>query len=273
MWQCPLCGDDLISTSSPWHCSNGHSFDVSRRGYVNLLPVQKKGSKSPGDNKQMISARQCFHANKGFAPLMERLAELCISHFPQPELVLYDAGCGEGTYLSFVCDALTNAGKVVHPAGSDISKVAIDLAAKQVRHAQFVVASSFALPVVSNVADIVLQIFAPGNDDELSRITANNGVLIHVAPGADHLFRLKQAAYDMPKPHELPHDTRDGFTLVSRERLQFDVKLVSEEHALALLNMTPFTWRLTDIQKQALSREITQAEGDFVISVWRKAEQ
>lgn len=41
-------------------CSNRHSFDQARSGYVNLLPVNQKRTKQPGDNKQMVHARTQF---------------------------------------------------------------------------------------------------------------------------------------------------------------------------------------------------------------------
>lgn len=273
MWLCPLCGEGLNSNSAPWRCSNGHSFDMSRRGYVNLLPVHKKASKAPGDNKSMISARRCFHANCGFAPLMDRIAQLAVSLAPEGDVMLYDAGCGEGAYLAFVREAMVSTRRSVKAAGSDISKVAIDFAAKQVTAAQFVVASSFDLPVASDTADIILQIFAPGDDTELCRILRNDGTVIHVAPGENHLLSLKQVAYDIPRPHALPPDRRNGLKLLSRERLQFTLELVSVEHAMALINMTPFTWRFSEAQKQSLAQELNEAEGDFVISVWKKADK
>ena len=101
MWQCPLCQSPL-TTGQVWHCPNNHRFDVSRRGYVNLLPVQKKGSKQPGDSKAMLTARQLFHHQQGYQPLMAKMAELLCAQVvdsADKPFTLYDAGCGEGTYL------------------------------------------------------------------------------------------------------------------------------------------------------------------------------
>ena len=46
---CPVCGDKLALNQMTWRCTQGHSYDVAKQGYVNLHVVQHKHSKSPGD--------------------------------------------------------------------------------------------------------------------------------------------------------------------------------------------------------------------------------
>ena len=43
-----------------WLCLTGHSFDRAAAGYVNLLPANRKHSKDPGDDKDMVAARAAF---------------------------------------------------------------------------------------------------------------------------------------------------------------------------------------------------------------------
>ena len=52
---CPICKKSLTLKSKSYRCENNHSFDEAKEGYVNLLPVQYKHSKDPGDNKAMVS--------------------------------------------------------------------------------------------------------------------------------------------------------------------------------------------------------------------------
>lgn len=273
MWRCPLCQSSL-ATDTVWYCENNHRFDVSKRGYVNLLPVHKKGSKQPGDSKDMLSARQTFHQTGGYQPLMDKMATLLISALKTKtgELSLYDAGCGEGSYLNEVQCALQSHGVSVSAAGSDIAKSAVDFAARQYKQAQFVVASSFDLPVEDNAVDVVLQVFAPGDDKELHRILKPGGLLLHVAPGPEHLYALKSVAYQTPRKHEQPVDHRTGFVLQSREPLSFDINFSSAEQISALLMMTPFTWRLSEEKRESLVRDLKQIEADFVVSLWTKSE-
>ncbi len=53
-YRCPLCHQTLSLQSNSYRCVNSHSFDQAKQGYVNLLPVQFKHSKEPGDNKAMV---------------------------------------------------------------------------------------------------------------------------------------------------------------------------------------------------------------------------
>ena len=271
MWQCPLCQSPLVCGDT-WRCNNNHSFDVSRRGYVNLLPVHKKSTKDPGDNKAMLDARQTFHQYRVYQPLMDKMADVITKSdvmSASGAVVVYDAGCGEGTYLHVIRSALEAAGKSVVASGSDISKSAVDLAARQHRDAQFVVASSFDLPVQDSQIDLMLQVFAPGSDDEFARVLKPQGLLLHVTPGPAHLMALKKAAYKTPREHELPADERPGFTLLSRQRIHWQATLENDSQRKALLQMTPFAWRLDESTQASLCRSLTEVEADFYVSLWQ----
>jgi len=41
-------------------CERGHSFDVARSGYINLLQPQDRRAKSPGDSAEVVAARRRF---------------------------------------------------------------------------------------------------------------------------------------------------------------------------------------------------------------------
>ena len=57
---CPTCGAALTLGARQWSCPKGHSFDVARQGYVNLLPVTQKRSLHPGDTREQVAARRAF---------------------------------------------------------------------------------------------------------------------------------------------------------------------------------------------------------------------
>ena len=57
---CPICGKELEKVEKSCRCGGGHSFDIARQGYVNLLPVQQKHSLHPGDTKQQVQSRRSF---------------------------------------------------------------------------------------------------------------------------------------------------------------------------------------------------------------------
>jgi len=69
---CPFCQSELLATEhKSYACENNHNFDLSKEGYLNLLPVNQKSSKDPGDNKMMISARREFLELGHYDPLIE----------------------------------------------------------------------------------------------------------------------------------------------------------------------------------------------------------
>ena len=51
MLLCPVCGKELHKTERTWRCDANHCFDEARQGYVNLLTVDRKHAKHPGDTK------------------------------------------------------------------------------------------------------------------------------------------------------------------------------------------------------------------------------
>ena len=105
MWHCPLCQHPLSQQGKTWRCEHRHSFDEAKSGYLNLLPVQHKNSKQPGDDKTMLNARRCFHDGEGYLPLMQSITSHIIQHTQSaqwPVFNLYDAGCGEGSYLGVI---------------------------------------------------------------------------------------------------------------------------------------------------------------------------
>src|SRR3954471_76553 len=77
-------------------CPRGHSFDVARSGYINLLQPQDRRSKQPGDTAEAVAARRRLH-DRGFTE-HQRLAIAEVLN-ATPDDVVLDAGCGDGFYL------------------------------------------------------------------------------------------------------------------------------------------------------------------------------
>ncbi|NVK58128.1 MAG: methyltransferase domain-containing protein [Alteromonadaceae bacterium] len=271
MWRCPLCQHPLSQQGRSWSCSNRHTFDEAKSGYLNLLPVQQKKSKQPGDDKTMLNARRRFHDASGYAPLMAALVEQIKQYVHSASPVhLFDAGCGEGSYLGFIANALTHEGYTVSAAGSDIAKHAVDIAAKRYKQCRFAVASSVKLPLSDASQHVVLQVFAPGNDNEYQRIIAEGGLLITVDPAANHLWSIKQAIYDTPRPHEVSFNEKTGFTKLASQRVTFTVALAPPALRQALLEMTPYYWRLPKDKADETFAGINSVEADFAVHIWQR---
>lgn len=274
MWQCPLCKSPIDAASATIKCSNNHCFDKAKSGYINLLPVQFKKSKSPGDDKTMVRARREFHDNNGYAPLKTKMTEIISDYFSNNEVIrIYDAGCGEGSYLHTIVAGLTNLGFQVSGAGSDIAKIAVELAAKAYKKQQFVVASSFDLPLAPASQDGVIQVFAPGSDEEYARIIKPDGLLLTVNPAPSHLFELKALVYDNPEKHIVEYTERKGFTLLRDETLTYRLDFNTEEQKIALIKMTPYYWRLSETRLTSIVKALTSVTVDFQIQVWKRLQQ
>tara|TARA_A200000113_G_scaffold124598_1_gene112182 strand:+ start:2495 stop:3370 length:876 start_codon:yes stop_codon:yes gene_type:complete len=284
MWHCPLCKSPISLDTQQIMCPNRHSFDKAKSGYVNLLPVQFKKSKLPGDDKDMVRARREFHKLNAYLPLKERMISLLgdalskkdIHSEPLDEghksnlINIYDAGCGEGSYLDAIIDGLLSKGLAVNGAGSDIAKIAVELAAKAFKRSQFVVASSFDLPLGDDSQDVIIQVFAPGSNDEYLRALRDHGLLLTVDPAPNHLFELKTMIYDDPKQHQLEDAPRVGFTRLHNEIFTFSIDFKSHDHVLALIKMTPFYWKLPEGKIKEIVKTLTSVSADFHIQLWQK---
>ena len=85
---CPLCGLPLARREKSYTCPNRHSFDRSAAGYVHLLPANKKHSRSPGDDKDMVAARSAFLDKGWYAPLRNALCQAVLEYaapLPSPD--------------------------------------------------------------------------------------------------------------------------------------------------------------------------------------------
>ncbi|BBN81378.1 23S rRNA (guanine(745)-N(1))-methyltransferase [Pseudoalteromonas sp. A25] len=265
LYQCPLCSMALEQQKQSLCCENRHQFDFAKEGYINLLPVQNKKSKQPGDNLQMVQARRAFFATDHYLFLQQAIVDLICRY--QPKCVI-DLGCGEGFYTHAVANAVSQQDDT-QIYGVDISKSAVKYAAKRYKNVHFSVASIKQTPFADRAADVMLSVFAPIFENELYRLSANNGKLLIVSPGPKHLFELKQFIYDDVQLHE-PVTAPKGFVLKNHTLIEqkqtIEAKVI--EH---LIQMTPFAWKFKDVHYQLInertSHEVTLS---FYLSEFEK---
>ena len=265
IYRCPICEQALTLQDKTWFCASNHRFDRAKEGYVNLLPVQKKKSNDPGDNKEMMFARREF-LNKGYyQALSDNVNQLAKTYLKEAQYGL-DIGCGEGYYSSRLAKEL---GDDFSLFGLDISKSALKYAAKRYPEIAFSVASSFDMPYADDSFDFMLRIYAPSLETELKRVIKPGGILITVCAGPRHHFALKELIYDTPKEHTQDASSIEGFELIEQKRLESTLHLSDENDIRHFLQMTPYNWKLTDEQKQRLSTTGFECELDFKIEVFR----
>jgi 23S rRNA (guanine745-N1)-methyltransferase len=177
---CPVCGEGLGRVAGSLRCGKGHSYDVARQGYVNLLPG---GAPASGDTAAMVAARESFLAAGHLDPLVRAVVDAAGSG---PGAVL-DVGAGPGRYLAAVLEAdPARTGLAV-----DVSKFAARRAARAHPRASAVVADVWrGLPVRDGAADLMLDVFAPRNGPEMARVLAPGATLVTVTPSEAHLAEL-----------------------------------------------------------------------------------
>src|SRR4051812_20555028 len=92
------CGQTLARDARRMVCTNGHSFDIARSGYCNLLQPQDSRSRQPGDSREAVQARRHF-IEAGHEQFITNAMKMMLSAAPASSPAL-DVGCGEGSHLA-----------------------------------------------------------------------------------------------------------------------------------------------------------------------------
>jgi 23S rRNA (guanine745-N1)-methyltransferase len=168
-------------------CPQGHSFDLARSGYCNLLQPQDRRSKNPGDSRAAVEARRrLLDAGYGgalLAALEEEVAAL------RPGAAVLDVGCGEGFYLG----SLAAKGRL-EAHGLDLSVPAVELAARRYPECTWIVANADRfLPYAPESFDLVLSLDARLSPAEIHRVLSPTGRLLVAVPAPDDLVELRAA--------------------------------------------------------------------------------
>ena len=260
---CPVCGKDMLFHEKALQCENGHSFDIAKEGYVNLLRSGKSGD-NKGDNKEMAKSRRDF-LNKGYySPLVDAVGE-CAEKYSSANGVVLDICCGEGYYT----EQLT---KRLHRDfyGFDISKNMVRLAGKR-KCASFFVANIAAIPVKTGSVQFAFHLFAPFHTAEFSRILVPGGVLVTAIPGKRHLFGLKAALYDSPYENDEQPPDAGELRLIDSVRVKGEITLNTQEDINALFQMTPYYYHTPAAGMSRLEAlQTLSTEIEFVLLVYQK---
>ncbi|PHM38015.1 23S rRNA (guanine(745)-N(1))-methyltransferase [Xenorhabdus innexi] len=267
-YQCPLCHFPLQFSHHQWRCASNHQFDCAKEGYVNLLPVQHKRSKEPGDSAEMMQARRAFLQAGHYQPLQQKVIGLFERFLPEKAGMLLDIGCGEGYYTAAVQKAL-NLKQPVTVYGLDVAKIAVRYGAKRYPDVHFCVASSHRLPFGDASLDGILRIYAPCKAAELFRVVKSGGIVLTVTPGPRHLYQLKELIYQDVHLHPENTEQLEGYELVTEETLAYEMQLDGKQ-AYNLLQMTPFAWKASeDAKSRLVVQELFNCEADFTLKVYR----
>jgi 23S rRNA (guanine745-N1)-methyltransferase len=264
-WRCPVCRERLhLSDGTRWVCANGHSFDVAKEGYVNLLRSGRKVTRSPGDSQEMVAARRRFLGLGSYDPMTAAVAAAVAA---EGSRLVLDVGCGEGRHTRAL------PGTVL---GVDVAKPAVAAAAKADRAGAYAVASAADLPLDDGIVDAAVNVFGPIMPEELARVVRLGGVVVTASPGPRHLEELRRLVYDEARPHEVKPPLRhapESFALEDVATVAFPLRPLDAAQLHDLFAMTPYRWHAPPGIEQTLAR--VAAEGfstgaDIRVATYRR---
>ena len=308
LFTCPLCHSPIQPAPDTWRCDGSlnpkqtaHTFDVARQGYVNLLPVQQKKSKAPGDSQVSIEARKRF-LNAGHYQVLQALIGQQMQQLLAKEVGdkqgktsvnWLDIGCGEGYYTQAMAEL--ESGLINNLIAADISKPALVELAKVSKAAGRLwyqqdkdssARTTIIYPLVTSAANLPLNahsmkgissIFSPILPSAFAEVLIDDGYLIIAKPDAGHLASMREALFDDVREHDSDkflQELSSEFTLIHTHRISHELAL-SADDLRDLMTMTPYAYRAKSEKRQALldavAQQVFSTEAKFVVYVLQKA--
>ena len=260
---CPICAQPLDHGEKSLVCKNGHSFDIARQGYVNLLTVQQKHSLSPGDTREQVLSRRAFLEAGFYTPISEALNRAAEDYGARGEIL--DVGCGEGYYSARLAQSMN-----APLTGLDISKEAVRCAAAKYKNCTWLCATAAHIPVQNGSAGTLTSLFALTLPEEFRRVLQPDGLFLQVLAGEDHLLGLKSIVYDQLKCKQKESSPAlPGFRLVDSRPIRFSFR-VEGEQLRNLFAMTPHLFRIGKAGAQRLAEtDSLQDTASCILNIYR----
>ncbi len=258
--RCPVCGGALSPRENALACPAGHSFDMAREGYVNLLRSSKRGDRM-GDSRDSARSRRSF-LDKGYYSL---LRDALTGLFEGRRGTVLDICCGEGYYTSAL-----SANPMLDVYGFDLSREMVRLASRRGGATCFV-ANLADIPVADGSFDWAVHLFAPFHEREFARVLKSGGTLYSVVPGSRHLWALKALLYDTPYPNDEELPASSLLRLKDTRKLAAEVTLRSPQDIEEVFRMTPYCYHTSQRDRDKLcATESLTTEIEFIIAAYEK---
>ena len=238
---CPICQENLTLIETSLKCSNRHSFDLAKFGYVNLAPQIKQ---SANYDKENFQNRQQILEAGFYQAILEGISDILATK-PSAKTVL-DIGCGEGFYSRKLQESHSD--KIFY--AFDISKDSVQIAAKSETNwaVNWFVGDLARLPIKDASMDILLDIFSPANYGEFRRVLSKDGILIKVIPTENHLKEIRKTVQEqLTKKDYSNQDIKEHFQehfSIQSSQIASLTKPITAEQRQALLSMTPLLFHV-----------------------------
>ncbi|WP_155969581.1 putative RNA methyltransferase [Streptococcus ruminantium] len=240
---CPYCRQVLGLDQNSLRCSNRHTFDIAKQGYVNLAPQVKQ---SANYHKSSFENRQSF-LEQGYYDHLYQVLEGKIAELRLQSVL--DIGCGEGFYSRKLAQKMN-----LDILAFDISKDSVLLAARtdSTKAVKWFVGDLTKLPIQDKTIDGILDIFSPANYQEFTRVLKEGGTVFKLVPGPNHLKELRHLAQKQLRKES--YDNREIVDHFKSYMGQIEEILVSrtlpisQAHAQVLADMTPLFFQVDQSQ-------------------------
>ena len=272
--KCPVCDEPLNRFDKVFSCPKRHSFDIAKKGYVNLLLANQTHSEASGDSKMMIDARERFLKTDKYSCLKNQIIEI-IKEYASKDIVFGDMACGEGYYTNSIHKHFLDHGYDISTYGIDISKAGINACSIKQRALKldnllFIIGNLFYLPFLNDSFDVLLNCFAKIEKEEFLRCLKKNGVYIRVLPNKEHLLNMKQILYENVYLNEEKEEEIQGFSLLKKVEVNDEIELNNQE-IIDLFMMTPYYYKSSKESAERLCKlNYLKTKISFSILVYRK---
>ena len=259
LFRCPICGGTFEIRDLTFFCINNHTFDISKKGYVNFV---LNGKIASYDKALFIERKET--AKAGFFEQLNEVILALIRKYNKGNYIL-DAGCGEGSTLNTIISQSGNCFGV----GIDISKDAI-MQTEQTDKSVFLVGDIAHLPIQSDSIDVLLNILTPAHYSEFSRVL-KEGILIKVIPNSNYLQEIRSLYYADSSKKKYSNDTTvehfyKNFKCLEEINCTYQFR-VNDRTLGSILRMTPLLWNIDDKAAHFTESGIESITCDFKILV------
>ncbi|MBB6214173.1 23S rRNA (guanine745-N1)-methyltransferase [Anaerosolibacter carboniphilus] len=242
LFRCPICGEAMgMNHAYSMICNSKHCFDLSKKGYLNLLTSRYK----PVYSKELFEARHKVCEAGFYDPFINALAQIIGEYQKGKELNILDAGCGEGSHLYRLSQRIEKDARYTF-MGVDISKDSIHIAANNSSDIIWSIADLARLPFQNSSFDVLLNILSPANYEEFERVLSNSAIIIKVVPEPQYLKELRETIYNDRK--DMHYSNNKVINYFSQRLDVMDIQNISYKFAVDekllpyLIEMTPLTW-------------------------------
>ena len=251
--RCPVCKKSIKSIKeSSVLCENNHCFNISKKGYVNLV---KNNAKTIYD-KKLFESRSKIYEYGIYDELSKEIIDIVDKYTSKKNVnFVLDVGCGEGYYLNqlYSDEKINSRCKLF---GIDISREGISLATRYENSILWSVSDLSNLPFKNDKFDIIIDILSPSNYSEFTRVLNKGGVVIKVIPDEHYLKEIRSKIKDKIKKDTYSNKNvinsfKDNLEIVYDKRITYKTNIYNLED---FIKMTPLTSGLSKEQINELTK-------------------